>query len=211
MKTIKMIDDSERFDACHRKYRRAIYNTLLELKPRYCFEIGTHIFQTASMFSKYFEEQNVDGHLITCDISIWGKDVAPYRVHRVMVYPHNDEIQKNHGNIEVYHKDYKDHLDTSLEDNIKLLREKMDELGIEKFDLAFIDGDHEYQSFFRDLQTAKALVKEDGWLIIDDIEDPNHQQIVAYQELKDQTKFYEYEDWSPKPGIALIQNKDLVV
>jgi predicted O-methyltransferase YrrM len=128
-----------------------------------------------------------------------------------MVYPHNDEIQKNHGNIEVYHKDYKDHLDTSLEDNIKLLREKMDELGIEKFDLAFIDGDHEYQSFFRDLQTAKALVKEDGWLIIDDIEDPNHQQIVAYQELKDQTKFYEYEDWNPKPGIALIKNRDFIL
>lgn len=197
------------FDCCHRKYRRAIYNTLLELKPKHCFEIGSYIFQTSYMFSKYFEENQPDGRLITCDVSKWGREIEPDRVSRVMVYPHVADIKNNHGGIQIYHQDYLDHVETSLEDNLILLREKMDELVIDKFDLAFVDGDHAYESFFRDLKTAKTLVKDDGWLIIDDIEDPNHQQIVAYQELKSQAKFYEYEDWNPKPGIALIQNKDL--
>lgn len=198
-------------DCCRRMYRRAIYNTLLQLKPKYCFEIGSYIYQTSYMFSKYFHEHRPDGYLLTCDVSTWGKDNPPERVSRVMVYPHVDDIKNNHGGIQIYHQDYLDHVETSLEDNIKLLRSRMDELNIDKFDLAFVDGDHAYESFFRDLMTAKALVKDDGWLIIDDIEDPNHKQIVAYQELREQMKFYEYEDWNPKPGIALIKNEDLVI
>jgi hypothetical protein len=163
------------------------------------------------MFSTYFSENQPDGTLITCDVAKWSKSLPPDRVHQVMVYPHTEYIELNHGGINIYHKDFKDHVETSLEENIALVRAKMDELKIDMFDLTFVDGDHEATSFRKDLRTAIALTKPDGYLVIDDIVDPNHCQKEVYATLRGLNDFYEYDNWSPVPGIALIKTKDLVL
>lgn len=207
---IPLIEDNTDYDCCARKYRRAILNTLHALKPRYSLEIGSHCFQSSAVWSYWLEKNMQDGILITCDVAKWTKSDPPKNVHNIMVYPHINNIRDNHGGIEIYLSDWQDHVEGSINDNISIILDKMDELKILEFDLSFVDGDHARESFIKDLQIAKDVTKEDGYILIDDVNDRGHDQYDVYRELKDRgNTFYEFDEWNPNPGMALIRNRDL--
>lgn len=198
------------WDCCQRYYRQAIFNTLMQLKPKYSLEIGSYLFQSSSVWSHYYDTYMSDGHLITCDIAKWSNSEPPKHVSQVMVLPHIKDVENNHGGIDVFYKDYNDYVDDSVINNVDLIREKMYELKIPAFDLTFVDGDHARDSFLKDLDIAKFLTWGDGYILIDDINDRNHAQYEVYRELKAAgNEFYEFDEWTINPGMALIQNKDL--
>lgn len=208
--SIPLVEDNTDYDCCPRKYRRAILNVLHALKPKYSLEIGSHYFQSSAVWSYWFEKNMPDGKLITCDIAKWSKSEPPENVEQVMVYPHINNIQDNHGGIAIYLPDWEKHVDCSVYDNTDIIEEKMWDLGIDLFDLSFVDGDHARESFLRDLTIAKNLTNSNGYILIDDINDRGHAQYEVYRELKERGNvFYEFEDWNPNPGMALIKNRDL--
>lgn len=209
--SISLVEDNTDYDCCPRKYRRAILNVLHALKPKYSLEIGSHYFQSSAVWSYWFEKNMPDGKLITCDIAKWSKSEPPKNVEQVMVYPHILNIRDNHGGISVYLPTWEDHIQFSIEENTNLICSKMDELDIELFDLCFVDGDHARTSFLSDLHIAQNLTNyEKGYILIDDINDRGHAQYEVYRELKEiGNVFYEFEDWNPNPGMALIKNRDL--
>lgn len=196
-----------------RNYYQAIYSTLIELKPINCLEIGTFQYYSAKVFSKYFQEYNLDGKLITADISEWHRDsVPPARVYPVMVYPHREDINNFHGNIKVFHSNYKQVLKgkphCSIINSIAI-NESMIENHIDLFDFAFVDGSHDKVSAMADLHIAKILTKPEGYILIDDITNSDHEIKDLYINLKEKNSFYEYNNWPILPDMALIQCKDL--
>lgn len=205
--------NNEDFDCCDRKYRNAILNTLLTLKPKFCLEIGTFLFQTSAVFAWYFQTRRIDGKLITADIAKWTRGGDPLNVYPVMVYPYEIDVESRHGGIEVYYKDYKEKLikHDGLTLNLEIIQDKMDELSIDYFDFVFVDGDHSYLAIENDLIIAKVLCRPNGYILIDDVMDNYHDgQVKFYNELKRTgNTFYEFEDWEISPQIALIKNKDL--
>lgn len=241
---IQIIDQRTDLDYCVRLYRRAIYNILVQLHPRICLEIGTHIYQTSKVFSRYFEEHKEENRekqyqLITTDIAECGRSKEPPpRVWPVMVYPHIPNSQDYHGGIEIYHKDWERVIknDCSERVNTDCILIGLDDMkrkvwcGCEchtnpfimhyvpccthhtkaedrPFDFAFVDGDHTQISIMRDLRIAKKLVRREGYILIDDIEDPGHEQMNYYQNyLKPKNpSFYEM------AGMGLIKAGDLVL
>ena len=51
----------------HRRFRDALFGSLVHLKPKYCLEIGTHIGQSTEVFQKYFDEHQPDGVVVTVE------------------------------------------------------------------------------------------------------------------------------------------------
>jgi len=206
-------EDRREWDCCQRYYRRAIWNTLLELRPKYSLEIGSYLFQSSSVWSKFYEEQLPGGHLITCDIAKWSNSPPPPNVTQVMVYPHIDNIADNHGGINLYLNNPLAWVGYTLYKNRQLIDISMQQQSIEYFDLVFVDGDHSKTSFRTDLRIAQGLTWFDGYILIDDINDMNNpEQVAYYQELKTKgNEFYEFDDWEINPGMALIQNKELTL
>lgn len=209
---IPLIDHRTDQDVCDRYYRRAIYNTLLELKPKHCLEIGTYLFQTSAVFSRYFQENNKEGVLITADISVWDRKENPPNVYPIMFYPYVENPSLEHKGIKIFKSDYKEIFksDLSLESNIYILMAAMQDHNIKKFDLTFVDGDHTRISFLNDLYIAKLVTKKEGYILIDDIKDKRHDQFHVYNELKRKNNFYEYENFNPNPGLAIIQNRNFI-
>lgn len=211
--SIDLIDDNAVFDCCERFYRRAILNALISLQPTNCLEIGTYTYQTSHVFSHYFEKYHSIGKLVTADISEWDRGAAPPNVYPVMVYPHTLNVEKFHSGINIYHPDWQKKLvggGNSVMVNGKIINDKMEDLGINQFDFAFIDGDHQEKSFLSDLYIALALTKPDGYILIDDVRDIGNDQMTTYRNtLCPKNNFYEFENWNPNPGMALIRAGDL--
>lgn len=209
---IPLVENNTDYDCCPRKYRRAILNVLHSLKPKYSLEIGSHCFQSSAVWSYWFEKNMPDGKLITCDVAKWTQSEPPKNVYNIMVYPHIHNIRDNHGGIEMSLPNWENHIENSHYDNMDIIEFKMDDLHIDLFDLSFVDGDHARESFLKDLCIVKYLTKDDGYILIDDINDRGHAQYDVYRELKSKGNvFYEFEDWNPNPGMALIKNKDLTL
>lgn len=210
---IPLIDQRDDLDCCKRYYRRAIYNTLLYIKPKYCLEVGSFIFQSSRCFSRYFKENCPDGKLITLDICKW-TTCNLERVYPLMVYPYTEEVIHEHGGLQVYFKDWQRIVKQGLapEFNMFILKQEMTSLNIKQFDFIFVDGSHSKESFENDLRMAKIFCRPEGYILIDDIyrqeSDPPYDQYKIYMQLKLHNEFYEYEDWSVKPNMGLIKCKD---
>ena len=213
---IPLIDNRLDFD-CEdgRYYRRAIWNTLLYLRPKYCLEIGTHIFQTAEVFSKYFEKYQPNGRLFTVDVGTFNNSLPPRYVTSIMVFPHIKNICDNHGGLKLYYKDYEKVLKNfpdASDININIIISEMEMYKIDYFDFTFVDGDHSRISFLGDMKIASYLTNGNGSILIDDINDRGHEQFDVYRELKEKgNSFYEYDNWNPNPGMGLIWNKELIL
>ncbi len=229
---IEIVDQRTDLDCCVRLYRRAIYNILLALKPKYCLEIGTHLYQTSKVFSRYLQEHQPEGKLITTDIGEFNRDKEPPpRVYPLMVYPYTRDVQEIHGGLKVFREDWKSLFDEELADplieNESIIEEEMERVEIPKictdiydskqklhtiiharyFEFVFVDGDHREFAIKQDLDLAKRFTTDGGYILIDDIEDRGHEQYNYYQNyLKPKNpSFYEI------AGMGLIQNKDLIL
>ena len=209
---IEIHEDNYSFDVCPRNYRRAILNMLIQLKPKYCLEIGTHLYQTSKVFGYYFEKYEPEGKLITVDIADWKvENPFPKYITEIIVYPYDLDIEKRHGNLEVYYQDWKETVSAwknkLSEINWLKIYVPMKKLKIlpNRFDFAFIDGDHSEYAIKEDLRMAKDMVNDNGYILIDDIEDSGHEQMNYYQNyLKPKNpSFYEM------AGMALIKAGDL--
>jgi predicted O-methyltransferase YrrM len=80
-------------------------------------------------------------------------------------------------------------------------------LGIEKFDLAFIDGDHERESFLKDVQICENLLKDPKIMIIDDTKEEIHPCChVYFDEIKMSEKYetYDFDDWNRFVGMSIV-------
>jgi hypothetical protein len=194
----------------------ALLATLIALKPKYCLEIGTNKgdkVSSSQVFFDYFNYYQEDGYLITTDIKIY-EDHPRSNISKLIVYPHTNynEIKKLHNvNKEELLPDFEVKHIKSVENNIKIISNEMDKLGIELFDFAYIDGDHEQESFRKDLEICLNLVKDPRFILCDDVKDPEHPCCIYFREkIKNNPLFgvYEFEDWDKEASLGLLWIKE---
>ena len=200
-------------------YRDALFSTLMKLRPVVCLEIGTNIGYTTRVFQRYFEYLNIkDALLITADVKIYSAQMAGEHLsikhpstEQVQVYPHVNNIKDHHiiddtdligGEVEST---------DSVERNIAVIREAMTRHGVLEFDFAFIDGDHQRESMLKDIEIAEALIKDPGYILLDDIQDYQHESAKTFHdEVKPKYNHYVFKEWDnlvmekSAAGVALI-------
>ncbi len=165
-------------------FRVSIYNVLVHLKPKYCLEIGSHLFQSSHVFHDYFKNYCPEGYLITCDIKKYC-DFDSKHIIFTKVYPHTRKILDWHA---VREEDMlanalsEENLNNSTQHNIALLLIELTKLGVTAFDFCFLDGDHTETSFRKDLEIALTLTKPPHYILIDDIDQNNHECSRVYHE-----------------------------
>lgn len=203
----------EKFSACNsyirqpngnlipRYYLDALYSTLVHLKPKFCFEIGTNLGNSARIFQEYFDKHMPDGLLVTCDIQHYVDLSDLKNVKQVLVYPHIVDLSQHYVKEENLYQDYKDVIakDSSVDKNIELV--KIDG----GYDFVFLDGDHSAASVYKDLEISNTILKEDGRILFDDTEEEHHDSCQIFRnELKNVYQYYEFKDWDVAVGSALL-------
>ena len=182
-------------------YQKALYNTLIEIRPKFCLEIGTNTGNTAKIFQKYFDQYMHDGILVTCDIKKY-VDLQLKNVKQVIVSHHIHDIEKYH-NVE---KSTLQYVHTnSVNINTGILSNYC-----QNYDFAFIDGDHTKESFLKDLEICNKLLKSPKVMLIDDTKEPIHDCSSVYKEsIKTNSLYecYDFEDWNQFVGCSLIKEK----
>jgi len=194
-------------------YRDALYSTLMHLKPKICLEIGTHIGQSSTVFTEYFDKAGIDGILITIDIKIMC-DLTDKRIQQVVVHPCVSNSSSLH-----YVKDHEllPTFNTTLKailTNMSIIRKSLSKAGYDietQFDFAFIDGDHQRESFYADIFMCEQLTKNPHFMFIDNVEDTAHDSCTIYhEEIKNDPGLcvYDYSDWDRFTETVLIWKKE---
>lgn len=188
-----------------RYYLDALYNSLVELKPKLCLEIGTHFGDSAKVFQAYFDEYMPDGMLITCDIKEYTDLSSMKNVKFIKVHPHKNNMTTHHM---VTNEELLKVTEFSCDDNIDLV---MDTFSIDpnSFDFVFIDGDHQIDSFCQDLLIAQTLKKPDSWILVDDTVEEYHELAGYFQKFRksDYWEVYDFDDWEVLAGASLLREK----
>lgn len=181
-------------------YKMGLLNALLEFKPKDCLEIGTRMGGTAVIFGDYFVQHRRDGMLVTCDLAEWvqlgGKSVKQLRV-----YPHSMQGATEYKSAprDSYLKDWADHIATSVEDNILIIKQAHPE----PFDFAFVDGDHTWEGVDRDWQIVRATCRKGAMVVFDDILDKRNDCRQWYDEEIRPRGSYEFGDFPVFIGMGL--------
>lgn len=199
---------------CH--YLDALWSTLLHYRPKFCIEIGTHDgANSTQVFTDYLREYQPDGHLITLDV-VPCKNKLSDQIHQVIVFPHHARIEQTCGANGRWFTEknllpgFNEKFETSTIQNIEKIKIEMKRLGIDKFDLAFIDGDHERESLLKDMEICEHLLKDPKIMIIDDTKEEIHPCChVYFDEIKKMEKYesYDFEDWSRFVGMSIVTTK----
>ncbi len=188
-----------------RFYRNALTNTLIHLKPKHCLEIGTYYGQSSMIFHRYFERYESTGRLVTCDIKRYNPQLDHTYITQVQVYPHTINVEFLH---KVRESDLlanaleREYLDRSVENNAALLRQS-DSL----YDFCFLDGDHQKESFLKDMEIALLLTAPPHYILVDDTEDYSHDTATVFHEMKKNFNCYEFEDYPQLVGMGLLWSK----
>ena len=140
----------------NRKFREALFGCLLQLKPKYCLEIGTHLGQSTEVFQKYFDEHEPDGVVVTVDIHKY-KELDLKNAKQLIVHPHVDNSSDWHY---VKNEELLDHNVDSVAKNTEIIQESIRNLPESKFDFCFLDGDLQRDSVIKDFAIASNLLKE---------------------------------------------------
>lgn len=192
-------------ESCLRYYKDALYSCLVQLKPVNCLEIGSHFGGTAEVFQSYFDEFCPDGLLLTGDVFEYTK--LDYKnVRQILLQSHlpHDELVKAHDLIKspVQYSENSKYIN-----NIRYWTALQKAKRVNKFDFAFIDGDHSLVSFKKDFEMCLDLVKTGGYILIDDIPSDYECSKYYYETIKNDTKYinYEFGDWNSTVGAVLLQ------
>jgi len=188
--------------ACH--YKKALFNTLVELRPKFCLEIGTHKGSSAEVFQNYFDKFEPNGLLVTCDIKKYVDLKNLKNVKQIIVAHHINDISSFHN---IKKQELKYSFSESVATNIKILREIKNE-----YDFAFIDGDHTRDSFLKDIIICETLLKDPKVMLIDDTKEPVHECSYVYMnEIKTSEMYehYDFDDWKQFVGCSLVQRKNI--
>ena len=189
-------------------YIDALYSTLVELQPKICLEIGTHRGGSAKTFQRYFDNYCNDGWLLTVDIKEY-VDVRTDNVAQATVYPHVLNFKKHHKHVK--DKDVlegSEEVEGSEEKNCKIIEDYKSSAGIyEPFDFVFIDGDHQRDSFLKDVEIAKALSRPPHYMLLDDVSDYVHDSTTVFrEEIKPKYDHYLFEDWRSSEDIFSLDH-----
>jgi predicted O-methyltransferase YrrM len=187
-------------NSCH--YLKALFNTLVEFKPRVCIEIGTNTGNTTKVFQRYFDQHMPSGLLVTCDIKKY-VDLSPLKnVKQLIVAHHIPHIEK-------FHKVKKEELSFFPENSVSVNTQLLKDVA-QEYDFAFIDGDHTKDSFFKDIEICENVLKDPKLMLLDDTKEPFHECSQAYFDIvKKDEKYetYDFEDWKKFVGCSLIRKK----
>jgi len=196
---------------CH--YLEALYSTLIQIKPKYCIEIGTHKGDNSTkVFQEYFDNYCNEGLLITLDI-VPCSNLNYKNVKQVLVYPHHQNITTTCGANGKWFaerdlkNDYRRMINKTVSENINIVKKEMEKNKIDFFDFAFIDGDHEIESIKNDMKICKDLTRFPHYTIIDDTKEEIHPCCHYYQEvIKNDSDMtcYDFDDWNVFVGASLV-------
>jgi len=206
-----MIKKQNKFGmSCLKDYKDALYSCLVQLKPKACLEIGTHIGGTTEVFETYFREHCPDGYLVTGDVNTYNK-LESKNVKQVIVKSRIpfEELIKHHSDL--------DPKETQYSENSRYINELIywaalrKAKSIDTFDFIFIDGNHTKESFEKDLQLSLNLLSDDGYILIDDVPSNLECSEYFYEKIKPSKKFkiYEFEDWSSPVGAVLLKPAEI--
>ena len=186
----------------HREYRNALYQTLVYFKPEYCLEIGTNYGATARVFQTYFDEYMPKGCCITLDIKMYHQ-LNLKNVNQVIVHPWIDNIWD-------YHSGNNSELRQDVMKNKDIVELAMQSLGINRFDLFFIDGDHTEPSVRADWEMCTNLSsKPPAIIVLDDTDEPKHfsTQFAREIENKQEWNIISYDNWPCRVGMKTFVEK----
>lgn len=207
---IPKVSDKFDNDPCSsRKYKSALYNTLIHLKPKTCLEIGAYMGGSAEVFQTYFNEYMPDGLLVSADIRIYREFNLP-NVRQVKVHPHVGNSRDWH---DVDENDILPYADDSVAKNELIIlteRIKKGYFVTKYFDMALLDGDHQTQSMWRDFEICCDLTTVPHYILIDDTQEDGHghNSVQEYQKLiqLEGIDHYDFDDWD-NVGMGLVWKK----
>ena len=183
-------------------YVDALYSTLVEIRPRICLEIGTHRGGTAKTFQRYFDNYCKDGWLLTVDIKKY-VNIEKDNIKQCVVYPHVENIRPHH--MEVADKDMLsgfEEIENSVEKNCSIIQDELNKAGFDKFDFVFVDGDHQRESFLKDVEISKRLSHAPHYILLDDVCDYVHDSAIVFdEEIKPKYSHYLFENWKDSEEI----------
>ena len=190
-------------------YIDALYSTLIELRPKACLEIGTHRGGTAKAFQRYFDDYYKDGWLLTADLKSY-VDIENANIKQCVVYPHVENIRPHH--MEVADKDMLsgfEEIENSVEKNCSIIQDELNEAGFDKFDFVFVDGDHQRDSFLKDIEISKRLSHAPHYILLDDVYDYLHDSATVFdEEIKPKYSHYLFENWKNSEEIRSSKGVD---
>lgn len=167
-------------------YKTALLNTLIELKPLICLEIGTHYGGTTKIFQYYFEKYQPKGILITTDIKYYIEYPESKNIRQVIVKPHSEDSE-------------------SITPYVDILKNELSNINQKQFDFTYIDGDHKEASFLKDINLHKLMSKHPNYALLDDTKDEAHESCFAYKnKIINEFEHYEFDDWPVFTGTSLI-------
>lgn len=186
-----------------RYYLDGLRQTLEYYKPKICLEIGTFAGGSAKVFQDYFDNNNIDGLLITCDIT--PKTLNLKNVVCLQVYPHIYNLSLHNLKLEELLPNSEE-IFASVDKNINLISKKLLQYTIApKFDFVYIDGDHQLLSVDKDYAIAKKLCN--GPILLDDthqLDQWHHDSVDYFNHLKLFNNTYEFQDWTVPVGMGLV-------
>lgn len=188
-----------------RYYLDALMACLHDLQPKRCLEIGTHTGNSTEVFKEYFRTRMSYGLLITCDIKKYSDSIESLNVKFVQVHPHVKNSSDWHN---VEESELLEYDDMSIYTNGRLILETSGTT----FDFIFIDGDHQWESIHRDYEMSKALIEDDGFILLDDISEFEHESARYFEEIvknDPDVSYWEFDkNWNGKTGAALVWRKE---
>jgi len=185
-----------------RYYRQSLYSCLRYFRPKICLEIGTHCYSTSVIFQQYFNDTNTTGVVITVDIQKWvEKPHSLTNVIPLLVTPHlpMKSILKWHKVQEENFTEY-DYAN-SVETNKTVIETELLSQGFDKFDFCFVDGDHQRESVFKDIEICTQLSLAPHYILLDDTHDFMHDSAAIFHDELELWNKYDFSDWK-LDGIA---------
>ena len=183
-------------------YYDALYSTLVALRPKICLEIGTHRGGTTNAFQRYFNDYRKNGWLLTVDIKKY-VDIETDNIKQCTIYPHVENIRTHHKEVMENNmlNGFKN-VESSVEKNCSIIQSALSEAGFDKFDFVFIDGDHQRDSFLKDIEISKRLSHAPHYMLLDDVYDYVHDSAtVFHEEIKPKYSHYLFENWNDSEEI----------
>lgn len=205
-KVLNMRHPQNRAKKCF--YKKALFNALVWIRPRVCLEIGTHTGGTSAVFQNYFDKYDPIGTLLTCDIKKYVDLSSLRNVEQLIVAHHTTNVRSFHrvDDSEML-SPASDPVEDSVSFNIDLIRKALKHRGADYVDFVFVDGDHQSESFFRDMRIAEAVLGPAKFILIDDTKEELHECSSCYEDVikKDPSYItYDFEDWEQFVGCALV-------
>lgn len=138
--------------------------------PYYILEIGSYAGMSTVTWAKAIQKYNKGNGKVFC-IDPWQPYLNP--VKDASVYETSKVMNRGLKDGQVYRLFQHNIITSGCEENILVIKDKSDNILpslSRKFDLIYIDGNHIYNQFKKDLVNSISLVKHNGILCGDDLE-----------------------------------------